>query len=151
MEYISTHLVEFLIVVGLGLLVVEVAVLGFSTFVLFFVGLASVSTGLLMSIGVIPEQMQSSLISMGIFTALFAVVLWRPLKRLQGKVSKNVIKHDFIGMEFVLETEVSPQVAGQFRYSGIDWQVKSEIEISSGKKVKVVNVDVGVLHIAPVD
>jgi membrane-bound ClpP family serine protease len=47
MDFFTNNLAQSLFVVGLILLVVEVTVLGFSTFVLFFVGLAAMVTGAL--------------------------------------------------------------------------------------------------------
>ena len=55
MNWINDNLSESLIIVGLALLVIEVVVLGFSTFVLFFVGLAAVVAGGLMAVGVVPH------------------------------------------------------------------------------------------------
>ncbi|MFT5811071.1 MAG: hypothetical protein ACI9KM_001835, partial [Rubritalea sp.] len=49
MDWLSNNLAQSLIIAGLALLVIEVVVLGFSTFVLFFVGLAAVITGGLLS------------------------------------------------------------------------------------------------------
>ena len=51
MEYIFSHLAQTLIVVGLILLAIEVLVLGFSTFVLFFIGIGTIITGILMLFG----------------------------------------------------------------------------------------------------
>jgi membrane protein implicated in regulation of membrane protease activity len=45
MNWISNNLSESLIIAGLALLVIEVVVLGFSSFVLFFVGLAALAAG----------------------------------------------------------------------------------------------------------
>ena len=45
MNWISNNLSESLIMAGLALLVIEVVILGFSTFVLFFVGLAALIAG----------------------------------------------------------------------------------------------------------
>ena len=45
MDWVTANMAESLIIVGLLLLAIEIAVLGFSTFVLFFVGLAAVLTG----------------------------------------------------------------------------------------------------------
>jgi hypothetical protein len=54
MNWISNNLPESLIMAGLALLLIEVVVLGFSTFVLFFVGLAALVAGGLMAVGVLP-------------------------------------------------------------------------------------------------
>ncbi len=75
MDWVSNNLAESLIIVGLALLVVEVVVLGFSTFVLFFVGLAAVITGGLMRIGFLPDSMLAALSSIGVLTALLLALI----------------------------------------------------------------------------
>ena len=70
MNWISNNLCEFLIMAGLVLLVIEVVVLGFSTFVLFFVGLAALLAGGLMAIGAIPDSTLSAFYSVGVLTCL---------------------------------------------------------------------------------
>ena len=93
MNWISNNLSESLIMAGLALLVIEVVVLGFLNFVLFFVGLAAVVAGGLMTVGVVPDSMLSALSSVGVLTAILAMLLWRPLKSMQGNVeSKKVTK-----------------------------------------------------------
>ena len=63
MEYILSHLPQTLIVVGLILLAIEVMVLGFSTFVLFFIGLGTIMTGALMAVGLLPETLLMALLA----------------------------------------------------------------------------------------
>ena len=46
MEFITNNAGESLITLGLVLLIIEVVLLGFSTFILTFVGLAAVVTGI---------------------------------------------------------------------------------------------------------
>jgi membrane protein implicated in regulation of membrane protease activity len=143
MDWVSNNLAESLIIVGLALLVMEVVVLGFSTFVLFFVGLAAVITGGLMSTGVLPDSMLSALSSIGVLTALLAIFLWRPLKSMQNNVERKKVTSDLVGHSFILNDAVSMSSNPVYRYSGIDWQLSSENELSVGTLVEVTGVAVG--------
>jgi membrane protein implicated in regulation of membrane protease activity len=142
MNWVSNNLSESLIMAGLALLVIEVVVLGFSTFVLFFVGLAAVVAGGLMTIGVIPDSMLSALFSVGVLTALSAMLLWRPLKSMQGNVESKKVTSDLVGHSFILNDAVSMTKNPVYRYSGIDWNLSSEQELSAGTLVKVTEVAV---------
>ena len=143
MNWISNNLCEFLIMAGLALLVIEVVVLGFSTFVLFFVGLAALLAGGLMAIGAIPDSTLSAFYSVGVLTALLAMLLWRPLKSMQGKVEVKKVTSDLVGHSFILNEAVSMTQNPAYRYSGIDWHLSSEQELSAGTLVEVTGVAVG--------
>ena len=143
MDWVSNNLAESLIIVGLALLVVEVVVLGFSTFVLFFVGLAAVITGGLMRIGFLPDSMLAALSSIGVLTALLAIFLWRPLKSMQNNVERKKVTSDLVGHSFILSEAVSMSSNPVYRYSGIDLQLSSEKELSAGTLVEVAGVTVG--------
>ena len=143
MNWVSNNLPETLIMAGLAFLVIEVVVLGFSTFVLFFVGLAAVVAGGLMTVGVVPDSMLSALLSVGVLTALSAVILWRPLKSMQGNVESRKVTNDLVGHIFILNDAVSRTKNPVYRYSGIDWNLSSEQELSAGTLVKVTGVAVG--------
>ena len=150
MEYMQTHMAETMIVLGLALLAIEIAVLGFSTFFLFFVGLGAVATGILFLVGV-PETLVNALLGTAILTAISAAVLWRPLKDMQLKTETKKAKSDLIDMEFELLEDVEPGKTTHFRFSGIDWQLKSANREKAGTRVKVTDVEVGVMHITAVD
>ncbi len=143
MNWISNNLCEFLIMAGLVLLVIEVVVLGFSTFVLFFVGLAALLAGGLMAIGAIPDSTLSAFYSVGVLTALLAMLLWRPLKSMQGKVEVKKVTSDLVGHSFILNETVSMTQNPAYRYSGIDWHLSSEQELPAGTLVEVTGVAVG--------
>jgi membrane protein implicated in regulation of membrane protease activity len=143
MNWISNNLSEILIMAGLALLVIEVVVLGFSTFVLFFVGLAAVAAGVLMIVGVVPDSMLSALFSVGVLTALSAMILWRPLKSMQGNVESKKVTSDLVGHSFILNDAVSMTKNPVYRYSGIDWNLSSKQELSAGTLVEVIGVAVG--------
>jgi membrane protein implicated in regulation of membrane protease activity len=143
MNWVSNNLPESLIMAGLAFLVIEVVVLGFSTFVLFFVGLAAVVAGGLMTVGIVPDSMLSALFSVGVLTALSAMILWRPLKSMQGNVESKKVTNDLVGHSFILNDAVSRTKNPVYRYSGIDWNLSSEQELSAGTLVKVTGVAVG--------
>ena len=143
MNWISNNLSESLIMAGLALLVIEVVVLGFSTFVLFFVGLAAMAVGGLITVGVVPNSMLSALSSLGVLTAFLAILLWRPLKSIQGNVESKKVTSDLVGHSFIINEAVSMSKNPAYRYSGIDWNLSSEQELSAGTLVEVTGVTVG--------
>ena len=128
---------------GLALLVIEVVILGFSTFVLFFVGLAALIAGGLMAVGVVPNSMLSALSSVGVLTTILAVLLWRPLKYMQANVETKKVTSDLVGHSFILNEAVSMTKNPAYRYSGIDWNLSSEEELLAGTLVEVTTVAVG--------
>jgi membrane protein implicated in regulation of membrane protease activity len=151
MDFFTNNLAQSLFVVGLILLVVEVTVLGFSTFVLFFVGLAAMVTGALLYLGILTDNVLSAMFSMGVLTLLAALLLWKPLKRMQSKVSSKKIKSDFIDHRFILKEAVSPTQSPKHHYSGVEWALISDESIAAGTKVEVTEAEVGKLHIKAVE
>ena len=136
---------ECLAIIGVVLIVVEVLFFGFSTFFLLFVGLSCMITGLLMSVSVIPESTVYALSFVSIFSIILAVGLWKHLKRLQTPAGNNEIEVGLVGHKFELNADLSPNKVLEYRYSGVDWIVKSSEAIKAGQIVKVINLDVGVL------
>jgi hypothetical protein len=149
MAWLTNNLTTLLIVLGIALLVVEVAVLGFSVFILFFIGLACIVTGLLMVIGILPLTIVAACGSVAVFSMAFAFALWKPLKKIQDSGITHDVKGDFIGHSFVLDRNVSDIEYGSHRMSGVNWKVKSEQPLSAGTHVEVVKVEVGELTVAP--
>ena len=147
MDWAFNNLAESLLILGILLLVIEVAVLGFSTFALFFVGCGAVLTSGLLYAGIIPDTSLSAMFSMGVLTALSAVLLWKPLKNMQTKVDKTQAKGDLVGHCFLLLEDVSPELMPKYRYSGINWKLKASEYLAAGTQVEVTQADVGVFHI----
>jgi inner membrane protein len=147
MEWVTNHLTESMLIIGFALLAIEIVVLGFSTFVLFFVGLAAVVSGLLVYLGLIPDTLLSASLSVAIITVLAAILLWKPLKNLQKNVDNTKAKNDLVGHHFILSEAVSPTQNPLYRYSGINWKLISTVPLTSGTKVEVTEVDVGVFYV----
>ncbi|PCI06637.1 MAG: hypothetical protein COB77_06440 [Gammaproteobacteria bacterium] len=153
MDYINNHMSGFWIALGFAMLVAEVMLFGFTTIIFLFAGLGALTSGLLMSFGVIPETWIAGTACFGIATGVFGVVLWKPLKALQDKAAPpQKPTSDLVGLEFVLMDDISVMSAGSHRYSGIDWKVELDAgskfdSLAKGKRVIVVSVDVGVMRV----
>jgi membrane protein implicated in regulation of membrane protease activity len=147
MGWVNNNLAESLLILGILLLVTEVVVLGFSSFVLFFVGCAAVVTAGLLYVGFIPDTMLAAMFSTGLLTALSAVLLWKPLKSIQTDVDTTKVKSDLVGHRFVLVEDVAPELSPEHHYSGINWKLIASENLAAGTRVEVTQVDVGKFHI----
>ncbi|RBW47734.1 NfeD family protein [Psychromonas sp. B3M02] len=147
MDYFLTHLPQSLVVLGLIFLVIEVLVLGFSTFVLLFVGIGTIITGVLMALGLLPETLVNALLATAVISSLVALISWQPMKRMQNKVESHQVDNGMVGETFTLEEDLLLGKTVTHRYSGIDWKVKSKQPLMAGTEVKIVNMQVGVLTV----
>lgn len=140
---------QILIAVGLLLAAVDIVVLGFSTFFLTIVGLACISSGVLILLGIIPDSILSLSLAIGLLSAAFVLLLYRPLKALQQQKSAppQQVQSDLIGMRFVLEQRLSPTTPIKYHYSGIEWRLMSEQDLDAGTRVKVTRVEVGIMYV----
>jgi membrane protein implicated in regulation of membrane protease activity len=149
MAWLTDNLSILLIIIGIALLAVEVGVFGFSVFLLFFVGLACIVTGIMMQF-LIPATLTWGLVMVAVLSVTFAVVLWKPLHQMQNSSGNNTaVKNDLVGHSFVLERDIAAGGHGKLRMSGVDWKVRSDAPLKAGAHVQVVKVDVGELTIAP--
>jgi len=153
MDYINNNLSGFWIGLGFALLAAEVLLFGFGTIIFLFAGLGAVITGLLMSVGVVPETWVAGTASFGISTGISSAILWKPLMAMQNKsTQKREQASDIVGLEFVLEQDIGITTAGNYRYSGMDWKVEIDSNsaldaISKGQRVVVAAVEVGLLRV----
>ena len=97
MTWLTDNFATLLVVLGVALLVIEVGVFGFSLFILFFIGLACILSGILMAIGILPESMVMAFGSVALLSLAFAFSLWKPLKRMQDSGGNKDIKGEFVG------------------------------------------------------
>jgi len=147
-DYIVSHQSEFWLVFGFVMLSIEV-VTGFTTGVFLFVGLGALTTGILMSFGVLPETWVAGVSSTGISTGIITALLWRSLKNLQGnRPRQKDNSSDLIGHTFVLESDITIDSPGSTHYSGITWKVEIDNgagvdNIDAGRRVVVTSVEVG--------
>lgn len=147
MDWIYTNATTVMLVSGLLLLIIEVAVLGFATFVLFFVGLSALITAGIFYTGLLEATYINAFISCAVFTAITALVLYKPLKQMQQQVEKKTVTGDFTGLRFRVSDAIAPDAPGMYKYSGIVWSVKCQEPIAPGTEVEVTNAEVGVFHV----
>lgn len=110
--------------------VIELSIMGLSGPLLFF-ALASLTTGILVSFGIVGTW-QGEVLTVGLLTALIAAMLWKPLKSLQNSKDKTDNSSDMIGLTVAASSEIT-MTSGSIRYSGIDWQARlaEEVDIDS--------------------
>ncbi|EWH10847.1 hypothetical protein DS2_06136 [Catenovulum agarivorans DS-2] len=149
-ESLTPYIPQLLIAAGIILLAVEVAILGFATFVLFFVGMSMVLSGSLIWFGIIPDSLMAILLSNAVISALLAIGLWKPLKNLQGQSENKQVKSDFDGVRFFAEHAIDNKGLTTHKYSGIEWKLKSDSPIPAGCEVEVVKVEVGTFWVKAV-
>jgi len=147
MEYIVNNLPEALMILGVIALIIEVAVLGLSTFILLFLGISLFSTGLMMNVGLLETSLTSALWSNTLITSACAVLLWKPLKRIQNNVDSKDINSDFAELNFIIKNDVDDLGLTTHAYSGINWKLKSHQPLPAGTHVKVIKKEVGVLWV----
>ena len=151
-DYIVSHQAEFWLVFGFSMLVIEV-VTGFTTGIFLFAGLGALTTGLLMSFGILPETWIAGVSCTGISSGIITALLWKPLKNLQGDRPKEKDNSsDLVGHEFVVESNITLDNPGSTNYSGITWKVVIDKDagidtIEAGQRVSVSSVDVGVFKV----
>lgn len=101
--------------------VIELSIMGLSGPLLFF-AIASLITGFLVFLGIV-DGWQSEIFTVGVLTALIAVILWKPLKALQNSKAKTDNSSDMIGLKVMVSEDIT-DMAGSIRYSGINWQAR---------------------------
>ncbi|MDN4503998.1 NfeD family protein [Alteromonadaceae bacterium BrNp21-10] len=154
MEIISQNLAESFIAAGVLMIAIEAAILGFATLFLLFLGAGSLLTGLAMSFGLIEPTMINGIASVAGISVALAIALWKPMKNMQANsvVPKND-KSDFMGLTFLLTSDLSSSALSSYRYSGIVWSVVPDSPtaepIPAGTKVIVTGVDVGSFYVKP--
>jgi membrane protein implicated in regulation of membrane protease activity len=138
---------NWLFILGIGLLVIEIAFFGFATFVLFFVGIAMLIVGALMEFGVLPVGIDIAIGAVSLLSISGAVLLWKPLKKIQSSKEAAKVEVGFVGHRFKVQTDISPDLPGTYTYSGIVWTVVSDTTISQFTQVQVIKADVGQLTV----
>lgn len=120
-EYLLDHHDKLLFLLAGLSLVVELAVIGLSGPLLFF-SIGCAVSGLLVAIGAI-SSWELEVLSVGLISASSAVILWKPLKKLQGSSRVRDTSSDMIGQVVPVAEEVTAS-SGSIRHSGISWQAR---------------------------
>ncbi|WP_143872905.1 NfeD family protein [Catenovulum sediminis] len=150
MDVLAENIPQSLVALGIVMLAIEVAILGFATFLMFFIGLSLVITGSLMWLDILPQTWGSILLANAIVSGLLAIALWKPLRNLQNKSEVKSVKSDFDGVRFFCDTPIDSKGLSTHTYSGITWKLKSETPIPAGAEVEVVKAEVGTFWVKAV-
>ena len=118
LQYISQHHDHFFYVLAGVSFIVELTVLGVGGPLLFF-AIASIVTGVLISLGLISGWEVEALV-VGVLTALISIALWKPLKKFQDSGGGPDTSSDMIGRQVPASSEITAS-GGTIRYSGINW------------------------------
>lgn len=146
-EWITAHPAQALLAAGLFLAALDMLLFGFATLVLTLLGIGLFITGVVIHFGWIGTDLLTVLLSVTIFTLLFGLLLWKPLKQLQEQRNIHQVESDLIGLRFTLADDIDPEKVGKYHYSGIDWQLITEHPIRKGSQVEVVELQVGVMKV----
>jgi membrane protein implicated in regulation of membrane protease activity len=101
--------------------ILELTIMGLGGPLLFF-AMASLITGGLVSLGII-SGWELIVFSLGVFTLLISLVLWKPLKNFQNSGGGADTSSDMIGKQVSVSSQITP-IGGKIRYSGIDWNAR---------------------------
>lgn len=149
MTWFANNILESMLIIGVMLMIVEVAVLGFSTFFLFFAGLAALSTAFLMWVGLVPETWLYALFCSAVLSLVYALLLWKRLSAMQNDVDDTRAKSDLVGHSFVLSEDLIAAAPltekPKYQFSGIEWRLDAHQNLVKGTVVEVVQADVGAL------
>ncbi len=119
--------------------------------------IAAALNALLLWLDVLPNEGTIVLVSMAISTLVCAVLLWKPLRRLQKNgenIAENPAISDFVGTQLFLTAPLTKQHPSQIEFSGVHWQVRlspdsAVDELPEGAAVKIVTATVGCLVVVP--
>jgi len=146
-EYFSQNHDKLLYALAGIILVIELTVLGLGG-PLLFIGIACAITGVFVTTGLLGSW-EAEVFSVGILSLLSAVLLWKPLKQLQGPSKVSDSSSDMIGQIVPVSDQVTRN-GGSIRHSGIDWQARldssSNVEmLESGQRVEICGVEGNVM------
>ena len=157
LTYLHANQLEFWFAVGALALIIEITLLGAGSFVLLFMGLGAMATGLLMALGLLPEQWVFGAGAFGALSCVLGIALWRPLRRFsEGRKPEPGQSSDFLGLRFTLEEPLGAGASVALRYSGVTWalvcsSLAPDEAIPAGREVEVVGLEPGKFFVAPVN
>jgi len=152
MEYfLENHDHLWYLIAGLSF-VIELSIMGLSGPLLFF-AIATVITGILVSLGMI-DGWKVEILAVGLISAVSALILWQPLKRLQNSKISTDNSSDMIGLQVPASTDITA-TSGTIRYSGINWSAilakNSDVDmIHESNQCKIVAIKGNTMFVTPV-
>jgi len=144
----SISLATVLAIIGVSLGILEIAILGFGTVFLLFIALSCLLSSALMYAGLLPQTFLAASLSVAVISSVAAVILWKPLKRLQAsQQSPDQQPNAFAGLTLELEQPLGDDAPVNQRYSGVTWKLFKQQPDgqtwATGSTVEVVKTGVG--------
>jgi hypothetical protein len=151
-QHLLDHHDQAFYLIGGASLVIELSLLGLSGPLLFF-GIAAFITGILSGFGVV-NGWEAETFTLGVVTAIIAVVSWKPLKNFQNSGGGPDTSSDMIGLTVAAATNIDSS-GGKIRYSGIDWSARlssdATVDIITEKQMCcIVSIEGTIMLVAPV-
>ena len=156
MDYITAFFIGGIILMIIDLMFININLL-------VFLGIGAMIASILESFGfgtVIASMFQSfgfvlptdilliSLIAMtGISTSLLTLLLWKPLKNFQNKVTESDESSDIIGKKLLVSKEITLTKNGQVSFSGANWTSKLDPDFVTDEGLLLVDSEVTVTKI----
>lgn len=119
--------------------------------VMLAVSLSTLTTALLVQLGIVSGNWPLLLSLIAGLTAVFAVLIWKPMRALLKRPPASGDVSDFIGMQLQLPADFDAQHNPYLQFSGIRWQVRAEsaTTLAALHAVVVTRVEVGALWVRP--
>lgn len=116
-------------------------------------GIASFLVAALLAFGVLPASWPAMLSALAISTLLLALLLWKPLRKLQHgkqKQQESSAISDFVGTRLTLTETASKTSSATVQFSGVSWQLKLAPDcpaetLPAGTEVQISSATVGLL------
>jgi hypothetical protein len=116
-------------------------------------GVASFLAATLLALGLLPDSWPAMLSALAISTLLLAVLLWKPLRKLQhgkNKLQESSAISDFVGTRLTLTEAASKTSSTPVQFSGVSWQLKLAPDcpvetLPAGTEVQISSATVGLL------
>lgn len=131
------------LVLGVGLLVVELLVFQFTTFWLFFVGLGALAAALFAWLVADASYLATTMVFL-LASAIVTAVFYRPLRNMQKQPS-GIEDNNAIGHSVTVTKSISADQPGEVTWSGSNWQAEladnDDDTIVAGARAVVVAVE----------
>lgn len=103
--------------------------------------------------GWLPQDTSLVLLSLAMLTALSAVLLWKPLRKLQKtgiRLQEDSAISDFVGTELILTEQASKDSDSYIQFCGLEWRLRLDPTdmantVEAGQSVFISSATVGFL------
>lgn len=121
--------------------------------VLLALAIGAFVTAALIWFGWLPQDTSLVLLSLAMLTALSALLLWKPLRKLQKtgiRLQEGSAIFDFVGTELILTELASKDSDSHIQFCGLEWRVRVDptemaTTIEAGQAVLISSASVGFL------